>query len=343
MQKHCYIIFIVAAAMLTACNIDVDKSDVESSDCRVVASVDGYVLTDCELQRDMPSGLSEADSATFARMYIDNWVLKQLKMERAERVLSSSTEDIDRLVEDYRQSLIMRRLDQYYVDQSIDLEITDQQIASHYRANAASFKLDHNKVRGVVVKTPRSFRNTTTLMTALKNVARNGIAEVAAIAEKHNLTLGDMSGAWVSFSDFLSNLPTERSSSYEALLSRGGVQKMSGNDAQFYFIILDVARKGDVAPLECVADDIRRRLYSERRHSIVLDYEQELRREAVAEGRVEIADTLLRATYFLSNEPSSADTLSTVVGEPIIVEEIIEDEGVAISADTLAVATDDKQ
>ena len=324
MQKLFNILIAASMVGMVACSVGGDDANDKSDDRVVVASVDGRVLTEDDVRCSMPEGLSGADSTAFVRMFVDNWVLKQLKMHRAEQVLASSYDDIDRLVEDYRQSLIMRRLDQYYVDQSIDLEITPQQIASYYRSNAAAFRLDHHKVRGVVVRVPRTFRNTKTLTTALSAVGRNGISEVGAIAEKHNLLLSDMSGEWVSYSDFLSYLPTERSNSYESLLSRSGVQQLSSSDAIFHFIILDVARKGDIAPMESVEEDIRRRLYSERRAGIVRGYEEELRREAVEQQRVDIVDTvLLRSMYYVNVDVQKPVEQSAV--EPIIVEEIIEE------------------
>lgn len=288
----------------------------------VVAKVDDVVLTRDAVKADMPTGLSAADSATFVRMYIDNWLLTRLKMRRAEEVLSSSSKEIDRLVEGYRQSLIMRRLDQYYIDNAIDVEITDQQIAAYHRANSAAFRLDHNKLRGVVVKTPRSFRNTTTLQTALRAVPKKGVAEVAALAEKHSLQLVDMTSEWVSFSDFLSNLPTERSRSYDYLLSREGVQQMSADDAVFYLLITDIARKGEVAPLECVREDIRRRLYNERRTDVVKDYEAELKREAVLEGRIVVVDSAMM--HSLSYRP--ADKPASVAEVKAVEESITEDD-----------------
>lgn len=330
MRKIINISFLALALSMVACGgvgQGVDGGDAMSN---VVATVDGNNLTREQLQRDMPAGLSSADSVTFARMYIDSWLLKHLKMARAERVLATSYEDIDRLVEDYRQSLIMRRLDQYYVDSAIDLEVTDQQIVAHYRSNAASFKLDHNKVRGVVVKLPRNFRNTSTLTTALKHVAKNGIAEVQAFAEKHSLHISDMSTTWVSYSDFLSNLPTERTRDYSALLQKSGPQQMSADDSIFHFVIIAVARKGETAPLECVEDDIRRRLYAERRAEIVTTYEAELRREAFASGRIDIADTAaMRSMSYVPEVEATAE-------EEIVVEEILEEDIPIESADSTA-------
>lgn len=328
MQKLFQILAIAVAVLATACSSGVGFTS-DDNEVDVVAEVDGHTLLRTDIARDMPSGLTGVDSVTFSRMYIENWVLSRLKMRRAEEVLSSYEKDIERLVEGYRQSLIMRQLDQYYVDSSIDLEITDKQLASYYRANAASFKLDHDKVRGVVVKTPRSFRNTTTLSTALKSASKSGSAEeVRALAEKHNLQLTDYTGQWASYSDFLSSLPTERSRSYNDLLGRSGVQQMSSDDANFYFIIVDVARKGQTAPMECVEDDIRRRIYAERRAEIVGRYEAELKREAVTSGRVTVADSLLLSSMGYSPEDVATEGDMTVADE-VIVEEVIAEEEIS--------------
>lgn len=322
MQKFIHIVTLTLVLSFTACrHIPIQMGDDDRLD--VVASVDNNVLLSSDIQRDMPKGLSAVDSVTFAKMYIENWVLNQLKMRRAEEVLSSHQADIERLVEGYRQSLIMRQLDQYYIDSTIDLEITDKQLSAYYRANSASFKLDHNKVRGVVVKTPKNFRNTSTLSTALKGVAKRGnTEEVRALCEKHNLQFSDLTLQWVTYSDFLSNLPTERSSSYANLLTKSGVQQMSSDGATFYFVIIDVVRKGEVAPLECVKEDIRRRLYAERRADIVGRYEAELKRDAILSGRVTVADSLLlRSMSYVPEQKGSLP--ATIEGEEEIIEEDI--------------------
>lgn len=318
MQKVVKIFALTLCLVVAACNNTPFQSSEESTS-DIVAVVDDNTLLRSDIALVMPKGLSEADSTTFVKMYIENWVLNKLKIHRAKEVLSSHQADIERLVEDYRQSLIIRQLDQYYIDNSIDLEITDSQLTTYYRANAASFKLDHNKVRGVVVKVPSNFRNTSTLTTALKGVVKRGDAEeVRALCEKHNLQFTDMTPQWVSYSDFLSNLPTERSSNYTNLLSNKGVQKMTSGSSVFHFIIIDVAHKGDVAPLECVKDDIRRRLYTERRASIVGRYESELKREAIESGRVALSDsTLLSAMSFVAEPIERVDTTVIEVEEHI--------------------------
>lgn len=276
-------------AHATSC-YDGGSNSTSELDENIIAVVDGMCLHIDDVRRDMPEGITDADSVTFVKMYTEHWILNRLKIKRAEQVLSSS-DDIERLVEGYRQSLIVRQLDQYYIDKMLETEITDKQIAAYYRANSAAFKLDHDVVQGVVVKTPKGFRNITTLTTAIRNSAKGGDwQELDAMAEKHSLSVVNMTSQWVSYSDFLSNLPTERSRSYKDLIAKSDVQQMTSDDAIFYFIITDRALKGEIAPMASVESDIRRRLYAERRADVVADYEAELKRESVEEGRVMVRD-----------------------------------------------------
>ena len=290
MRTYCIVLLFVAT-MFAACGSG-DAFIGGAKGKRVVATVDDKELLLRDVLADMPEGLTGIDSATFVRMYTDNWVLNQLKVVRANEVLTSH-KDIDRLVEDYRQSLIMRQLDQYYVDQELVTDITSREIAAHYRMHSSQFVLDHHKVRGVVVRVSDKFRNTSALSEAMRNVLNDGMVELNAFAEKHELQITDLSCEWVTFSDFLSYLPTVRTRSYDNILQKGKVQSMKSDDIVFYFIIVDVVKKGSVAPLECVEDDIRRMLYAERRSEIVKRYEQQLKFEAVESGRVTIDDSVL--------------------------------------------------
>ncbi len=288
MRKTAVIVCALCAALSTGCRSDAEPE----RPADVIASVDSEYLTLNEMMSYMPAGLSSLDSLTFARLYVDNWIMKQLKMSKASEVLSSSQGDIERLVEGYRQSLVMRKLDQYYIDSRIDPDVTAEQIAAYYRSHGDTFKLDRNLVRGVIVKAPQGYRNMSKLIEAVR--ATHGspekVAELAALCEKNSLQLVDMSASWVGFSDFLSNLPTVRSRSYDDLLTRSGVQQMTASGVVFCFMIDAVAAEGSTAPLEQVESDIRRILYAQRRAEIVYDYEEQLRGDALREGRIGIFD-----------------------------------------------------
>ena len=67
------------------------------------------------------------------------------------------------MVEEYRQALLIRKLDQHYVDRSIDTVFTDEEITAYYNAHKADFRLDRPIVRGRIVRLGLHYRQASKL------------------------------------------------------------------------------------------------------------------------------------------------------------------------------------
>lgn len=254
----------------------------------VLARVGEKELVAEELRRSIPSGLSESDSSAYAHVFVDRWVRRQLKIREAEQLFSSSVADIDRQVEEYRQSLLIRKLDQFYVDRLVDTTFTAEELEAYYNSHKSDFKLDHPIVKGCVVRVPKGYRQRARLkeLMASKQEARQ--QDFRDICLKQEFRLDDYTTAWVDWSDFLNQLPTMRSESYDALLSKTGIQEMSDRENYYYFRIDEVRRAGDVVPLERLQQTIRRILFNGRQQQVIRDHEEQLYNASIEEGAVRL-------------------------------------------------------
>lgn len=254
----------------------------------VLARVGEKELVAEELRRSIPSGLSESDSSAYAHVFVDRWVRRQLKIREAEQLFSSSVADIDRQVEEYRQSLLIRKLDQFYVDRLVDTTFTAEELEAYYNSHKSDFKLDHPIVKGCVVRVPKGYRQRARLkeLMASKQEARQ--QDFRDICLKQEFRLDDYTTAWVDWSEFLNQLPTMRSESYDALLSKTGIQEMSDRENYYYFRIDEVRRAGDVVPLERLQQTIRRILFNGRQQQVIRDHEEQLYNASIEEGAVRL-------------------------------------------------------
>lgn len=254
----------------------------------VLARVGEKELVAEELRRSIPSGLSESDSSAYAHVFVDRWVRRQLKIREAEQLFSSSVADIDRQVEEYRQSLLIRKLDQFYVDRLVDTTFTAEELEAYYNSHKSDFKLDHPIVKGCVVRVPKGYRQRARLkeLMASKQEARQ--QDFRDICLKQEFRLDDYTTAWVDWSEFLNQLPTMRSESYDALLSKTGIQEMSDRENYYYFRIDEVRRAGDVVPLERLQQTIRRILFNGRQQQVIRDHEEQLYNASMEEGAVRL-------------------------------------------------------
>ena len=254
----------------------------------LLARAGGKELRQSNVQSVVPAGVTGDDSVAFLEVYVDRWVRKQLKIKEAEVLFSSSVEDIDRMVEEYRQALLIRKLEQHYVDNGVDTTFTDDEIAAYYNSHKGDFKLEHPVVKGRIVRFPENFRQARRLREAMASPSDADQRDFTAFCRKNGLMVNDFRDRWTDFSEFLSYLPTLKSQNYNSMLSSSSVQEMRDNNSHYYFRIVDVRRPGDPIPLERLRPTIRRILFNQRQGETIRRQEEDLYNRSLESGEVEI-------------------------------------------------------
>lgn len=99
------------------------------------ARVGNRWLSKSEVRRNIPAGVSESDSMKAANAFINNWVENEAAMIVAERNIPD-TEEIDRLVENYRRELLMWEYRRRMADENVSEPVVpdsrlDEYISSH--------------------------------------------------------------------------------------------------------------------------------------------------------------------------------------------------------------------
>ena len=192
------------------------------------------------------------------------------------------------MVEEYRQALLIRQLDQHYVDRSIDTLFTEEEIAAYYNAHKSDFKLDRTIVKGRIVQFGSGYRQAAQLKTLMASKSKAQQQDFSDICEKNNFTVNDFREQWIDFPEFLSYLPTLRSQNYDSVLSSTAVQEMRDSHSRYYFQIEAVMREGEPIPLERLRRNIRRILFNQRKGDIIRQHEEELLQRAEENGEVKI-------------------------------------------------------
>ncbi|WP_419510864.1 hypothetical protein [Alistipes sp.] len=255
-----------------------------------LARAGGNELRMRDVESVVPKGVTGEDSAAFMKVYVGRWVRKQLKLQEAEILFSSSADDIDKMVEEYRQALLIRKLDQHYVDRSIDTTFTDSEITAYYNAHKADFRLDRTLVKGRIVQFGEGYRQARKLRELMGAKSEAQQQDFRDICAKNDFTITDFRDQWVDFPEFLSYLPTLRSQSYDSVLASTAVQEMRDIRSHYYFQIDAVRREGEPIPLERLRGTIRRILFNQRQSEIIRNYEEELFNRATENGEVKILD-----------------------------------------------------
>lgn len=252
----------------------------------VLAEVDGKSLMKSELATVVPKEFSGEDSVAFVEVYIDKWIRKRVKLREAERIFVTSGADIEAMVEEYRQLLLIRKLDERCVGSSIDTVYTDQQIADYYRDHSSNFKLNREIVKGEVLRIPLGSDQTKKLEKLLASTSESMRADMVSICEKNGFEYTDLSSSWVDAVEIFDLLPIVRGEDNDLVLTHRGIEHIKDSSYDYYYQIFDHRSVGDEAPLEWVRSTIRTILVTERQQALIRSNEESLYGAALIEGVV---------------------------------------------------------
>lgn len=254
----------------------------------LVARAGSATLRVSDLESVVPKGVTGDDSVALVDRYVDRWVRKQLKLREAEVFFSAAAEDIDRMVEEYRQVLLIRKLEQHYVDNSVDTTFTDDEIEAYYNAHKADFRLDRPLVKGRIVRFKEGYRQARKLKELMASESEAEQQDFSDLCAKNDFEVNDFRSHWVDFSEFLSYLPAPQARNYDSALASKSVQEMRDSQSHYYFRILEVRRAGETIPLERLRPTIRRILFNQRQSEVIRSREEELYRRSAENGEVRI-------------------------------------------------------
>lgn len=149
MAKHIgllYVFFII----LGSCQKNITQ---QTASKKAVATVYNKSLYLSDLEGILPAGSSKQDSSLILNAYVDNWVRNTLLMHEAEKNLSQNL-DIDKLVKDYRSTLILHNYERTLIENELDTLVTRQELDKFYEENKENYKLKEPIVRALFMKIP---------------------------------------------------------------------------------------------------------------------------------------------------------------------------------------------
>ena len=288
---------------------------------KVIAKVGKKKLRTSEAVAAIPAGLPAEDSLRMLEDYIDQWARRELKLQEAERVIgSSAVAEVNRMVEEYRYSLLGYRLDQNYLDMKVDTLLSDSVVTEYWEQHKADFALDRTVVKGRIVRVPNSYRQAVKLLSLMRSPSEDRQKDFISTCEKNNFETHFFEEEWVDFSEFLSYLPVRRDRSYDYMLDSKEVREMADADNHYFVQITDCLRAGSDAPFDRVGDAVKRIIFNRRRNQVIKEYEDSLYNASLTEGRVQLMLDKEKEEVALPEEVVLEDIVEEEVAEPAKVE-----------------------
>lgn len=269
------IAIIFCALYLSSCNYFMVEEKA-SNTSEIVAIVNTDKLFKEDLKEILPQNISAEDSLILVKSFIQDWAIKRLFLKKAETNNSSKTlENINKLVKDYKESLLINNYKEELIKQKLDTVILEEEVESYYNNNKENFKLNDVLVKAKYLYFDHFINNKENVIKLFKS---NEIEDIEAL-EKQQLSfkiyqLND--SVWTQLDKILLKLPFSK----DNLLKKTKFIKKQDSLGLYLVAIKDVLNRNDIAPLSYIKPTIKEIILHKRKIELIREIEKIIVKDA---------------------------------------------------------------
>lgn len=273
--------FICLALILVGC-----AASVPESENRVVRVYEAE-LSAAEISDHVPDGLEVDDSIVVANQYIDQWIREQVLVHQAEQSLALEEDEFQRELATYRNALLMHEFKERYIQERLNLAVSEEELQAFYEEQADSFYLTDYYVRALFIHAPEMDESRLKpIRTMFAELDSSRIIDMERWCVENAATYSLDADLWWPLNDFTQEVPLQLYRAEKLLAQRKIIEFTDGG--RIYFVqILEHALKDKIAPLSVVSEQVKEMILHQRRQQLLLNMEERLIMKAYAEGAVE--------------------------------------------------------
>lgn len=252
-----------------------------------VAVVGDQTLYKNQLSGIVPEGIKGADSLAIIKKWIDNWVLEQLLLKKAEENLKDELKDFEKQLNDYRKSLLIFTYENEIAKNLSDTSITNTQIRAYYDENRENFLLNDNIIRVNYIITGIKGTDAGKLKRLISSSKENDKNQLSEFCSNNAYKCFTEDSVWMKLSDLQKDIPLNLQNE-EQYMTKGKLIELKDSSLLYILYIKDAKQRRETAPLEEVKENIKSILLNKRKLKFIEKMRQDLYKEALENKEFEV-------------------------------------------------------
>lgn len=253
-----------------------------------LVQVGNHFLYQEDVSQVIPFGMAKADSVEFVRTFVRKWVEEQVLYEKAEHNVRGD-DRIDRMVADYRRTLVMNNYERVLLQQKMPGELTEEELKEYYDANKQLFVLEEPVVKGVFIKAPLKSPGLKELKQWYKDNSDEALEKLEAYAFRNAVIYEYFYDHWMPLSELEGKVVVnlaELSSDFDKN------PDIEAKDDEYCYLvhIEEYVQKGETKPYDLARQDIINLLANNRKVEFMDRVKRDLYNESVEAGRIKYYD-----------------------------------------------------
>ncbi len=251
----------------------------------LLARVGNRSLYMSDLEGMIPTETSAEDSALIINAFVEHWAREAVILNKAEQSIPKYL-DIDKLVEDYRASLLRSNFERMLIEKELDTLVTREQLENYYQGNKEKYLLKTDLLRAYLVQLPAEApQRKEQFEQWWKNPEENYDA-ILAYCEEYAPQFFLNDSSWYSPEELKSRWP-DKNVSATTFVNKKHLHT-SKDHLHYYYQRLEVVRKGQPAPLNHLANQLKELILHRRKKALLKKLTDEMYEQAQRDREVKI-------------------------------------------------------
>ncbi len=246
--------------------------------------VNGKILYQDELDKVIPKNTNMIDSASIADRYIKKWATTILMYDNAKKNIINE-EEINKLVEEYRQSLTIHEYEQSVVTERVDTNLTQEEMNEFYDKFKSQLILEEHIIKGMLLITPKETPNIEKVRNWIKKGDTESIEKIEKYGLKNAVSFDYFMEEWTPLADLSKKIPLETNNLGSFIMNNQFIER--SDSMRHYFLKIKAARvKGEIEPLEKAKKKISYIILNKKKKDFIVNFEASIYNDAVKNGEV---------------------------------------------------------
>ncbi len=255
----------------------------ESKD--VIAEYKGSQLLKSEIPSELFDEKNSGDSSARLKQFVEKWIENQIIVQAAEETLSEEEKNKEKLINDYRNSLLVFEYHQKMAQNQMDTSVSEQEIQNYFNDNLGNYLLRKNIVKIKYLKISKTVAD----VNKIKKLIQNSSKENDALLLKYAEDKADnfyLDSNWLFLDDITKEIPLNENYNQQRFLANNKYIQLEENNILYILYIIDFKIKNSVSPIEFEKEKIKDILLYQRKLKYLKDLEKNLIKNAKEKGDI---------------------------------------------------------
>ncbi len=254
----------------------------------VLARVKSEVLAKSDAEENMPLGLSEEDSLQWMSHFIYSWATDELLFDLATYNLeTSSQQDLELLVDQYRTELYINAYIEALVDREMDTVVTNEQAHAVYEENKSSFNLNEPLIKLRYIKLNADYEGLNEVKKRFVRFNDNDQSHLDSISiQFKSFFLND--SVWVRGEEVLQSISILRAKDRLDVLKKPNFVQLQDSIDLYLVQVNAVLDRNETAPLTYMMPTVRQIVLNQRKLNLVSQFKKDVIKDAINNRTLEV-------------------------------------------------------